>query len=274
MKLKILVIFLCLSFWPTSLFLVNTSENFIHYLIPTICLSCFYLLYRKNNLFYPIPLLAIPFFDPKLLLIPILFFTINLIFTRNKLNLISLLISALILIALSPQFKSQTIFYPDHNAYQKVIQETRLYGSIFEARVFHNKARVYLDRISSNFFSLIDINNYFTGFHPREIIVDNQNLKKFPTFSMLFFIFSLLNLKNLKSKKIIFTLLVASLANLSLLSVFDRTDFILHLLLTLLIIHGINLITHNQSFKAKIFILFFILVSTVEYLKIFVDNLK
>jgi hypothetical protein len=274
MKLKILIIFICLSFWPTSLFLVNTFSDFIHYLVPTLFLICFYLLYKKNIFLYSIPLLAIPFFDPKLALIPVLFFAINSILERNKLNLISLIVSLLIVGVLFFQFRNQTVFYPDHNAYQKVIQETRLYDSILEARVFHNKARVYLDRIDRNFFALIDINNYFTGFHPREITVDNQNLKKFPTFSIFFMIFTLLNLKKLKSTKIIFTLLVASLINISLLSVFDRTDFILYLPFSLLIINGVNLIASKHSLKTNLLFIFFILISSVEYLKIFVDNLK
>ena len=271
MKLKTIVVSFCLLFWPVSLFLANTPSNFLHYAIPTAFLICFCLLHKAKNFLYPAPLLAIPFFEPKLTILPAVFFLIIFFIDKTKINLISLIISLLILIPLFPAFKSQTIFHPDHNAYQKVIQDTRLYNNIFEARLFHNKARVYLDKVNDRFFALTDPNNYFAGFHPREIIVDNQNLKKLPLFSIIFLGASLLNLKTLKNKKLILVLLLASVINLSFLTNFDRTDFILYLPFTLLTIYGINILTKKHSLKVSLFLVLFILISSIEYLKIFID---
>jgi len=268
MKLKSPVIVICLLFWPLSLFLANIPSDFIHYLIPIAFLACFYLLYKNKNFLYPAPLLAIPFFEPKLALLPLITF---LLLNKNKTNLISLMISVIILISIFPAFKGQTIFHPDHNAQQEVIRNTQLYTNIFEARLFHNKARIFIDKTNDHLFSLIDPNNYFAGFHPREIIVDNQNLKKFPLFSIIFLLFGLFNLKTLKNKKMIIALLLASIVNLSLLTVFDRTDFILYLPLILLITHGINVLTKKHPSKATLFFIFFILITSIEFLKVFID---
>lgn len=268
MKLKTLVIIACLIFWPTSLFLANTASNFFHYLVPAAFLTCFYLLYKKGRVgpFHTIPLLAIPFFEPKLALLPILAF---LFLSKSKINIISLLISLLIFVTLFSQFKSQTVFHPDHNAYQQVIQNTRLYDNVFEARLMHNKARVYLDKINDNFFALTDLNNYFTSFHPREIIIDNQNLKKFPLLSIVFFILAFLNLKTTKNNRFIITIFLALLINLSLLAVFDRTDFVLYPIFALLLFHGIDILSKHKH--APLFYFLFLIFAIPEFLKIIID---
>ena len=122
------------------------------------------------------------------------------------------------------------------------------------ARSFQNKARIPLDKITYNFFALIDPNNYFFGFQPRQIIVNNQNIDKFPFVSLIFFIFGLYTINKNQNKKFVLITLFASLISLIVLNSFDRNDFILWLPLSLVILHGVNKLQNKYLYL--IFLIF------------------
>lgn len=143
---------------------------------------------------------------------------------------------------------TETIFLKDYQAEQRILEEINLYPSVFLARVYQNKARIYQEKWSNNLFALIDLNNYFFGFHPQEII-GNQNLKKFPFVSIIFFITGLSYFNLLRHKKVILLLFLPSLIYLSLLANFDRIDFILWLPMSLLILGGIDILSKKNYWK-------------------------
>ncbi len=237
--LKKIVLFLILITWPISLYISNTFSNFIHY--------------------------SLPFLDPKFAIFPLFFVIIYFKFKKPFL----ILISIFILILFIKPFSGQTIFISDHDAKEQIIQKGNLYNSIFLARLFQNKARTPLDKFTNNFFALTDPNNYFFGFAPRQITVDNQNLKKFPFLSLPFLFIGLYYLKDNKHKKIILAILIATIMNLCLLTNFDRNDFILWIPLFLIILNGLNIF--NKRFKyAKHYEFIFIIFSLVEILRIFI----
>ncbi len=233
---KIVTVFILIT-WPISLFLYNTQKDFLHYLLPL---------------------------DPKFAVLPLLFV---LIYFRFKKPLL-IVFAIIVLILPFKSFLGQTIFIHDYEASQQVLQKEKLYPSIFLARLFQNKARIPLEKLSSNFFALTDPNNYFFGFAPRQITVDNQNLKKFPFLSMPLLLIGLYYLTKDKNWKLILGILIAAIINLSFLTNFDRNDFILWLPISLLIIHGLNIF--DKQFKyAKYFYIVFIIFSSIEILRIF-----
>ena len=152
---------------------------------------------------------------------------------------------------------TKTVFVNDYQAEQRILDKINLYPTVFFARVYQNKGRIYLDKITDNFFALTDPSNYFFGFHPREII-GNQNLKKFPFVSIIFFLTGLFYFKSLKHKKFILIFSSVSLFYLSILENFDRVDFLLWLPITLITLHGLNLNYKNKywDYLALIFWIF------------------
>src|SRR6266852_3553694 len=194
MTLKKLAAVLILITWPISLFLNNTFKDFISYLLP--------------------------FLNPKFAIFPLIFV---LIYFRFKKPLL-ILISVIILILFAKPFYVQTIFITNNDAKQQLIQKGNLYNSVFLARLFQNKARIPMDKFSNNFFALTDPNNYFFGFAPGQIKVNNQNLLKFPFLSLPFLLIGLYHLsfrpkRNSTVEKSL-AFLAAAVINLSLLTNF------------------------------------------------------
>lgn len=269
--LKRIAILFIITLWPLSLFFANTPSNFIHYLLPSLLILILWIMYSKGFRYYFLPIFFIPIIDPKLALIPLLFFLINLVVTKNKEHLICLIISVVILGIFWKPFYGQTILRPDYEGGQLVIQKSNLYNSIPLARIFQNKPRIILDKFSSNFFSLVDPNNYFFGFMPRQILIDNQNLNKFPFVALIFAIYGLINIESLKRKGVIISLLIAGILNLSLLGVFDRQDFILFIPLCLIIIHGIDSMEKKHKNLLKISLLLTIFFAIPETIRTFIQ---
>jgi hypothetical protein len=104
------------------------------------------------------------------------FSVVCVVLDRNRLHLSLCFIFSHFFLA---RFVGQTIFVTDYEANQKVVRDTQLYDSVFVARLFHNKGRVFFDKFTFNLFALTDPSNYFFGFHPRQVAT-NQNLIKFP----------------------------------------------------------------------------------------------
>jgi hypothetical protein len=237
--LKRIVTILILSMWPISLFLANTKIDFINYVLPI--------------------------FQPKLILIPLLYF----LFNFNRKNIKYIILSLLLVLIFFKPFYGQTIFIKDYEHEQQNLQKSNLYNSIPLARIFQNKMHIPMDKVTNNFFALIDPNNYFFGFAPRQITIDNQNLKKFPFLSLPFMLIGLYYIfKNPKNHKTLLTFLAASIINLSILTNFDRNDFILWIPISLIIIYGLNIFDKRFKYK-KLFYGIFILFSVIEILRIF-----
>lgn len=142
---------------------------------------------------------------------------------------------------------TRTIFHQNYQAEQRILEKINLYPTVFLARVYQNKARIYLNKASDNFLALNDLNNYFFGFHPRQVI-GNQNLKKFPFVSIVFFLAGLFFFNRLK-KKLVLALFLPSIVYLSVLENFDRIDILLWLPLSLIIIGGLEIMSGSKYWK-------------------------
>lgn len=152
---------------------------------------------------------------------------------------------------------TKTIFTQDYQAEQRILEKINLYPSIFFARVYQNKARIYLDKLSNNFFALTDPNNYFFGFHPRQIH-GGKNLKKFPFASVVFFVVGVFFFQKLKYKKLILILFIPSLIYLSFLANFESVDFLLWLPLSLVTLGGLEIVFTKKKYWKYAVLLFWI----------------
>lgn len=185
----------------------------------------------------------------------LLFWPINLLINNNKGQEIRL-----------DRF-TKTVFVQDYQAEQRVLDKINLYPSIIFARIYQNKARIYLDKINDNFFALIDPNNYFFGFHPREII-GNRNITKFPFISIIFFFIGLFYFKNVKYKSFVSYFFVISIFYLSLLENFDGPDLLLWLPITFVVLHGLSKISEIKRYW-RFIVLIYWLLTIPEIIRIF-----
>ena len=226
------MIFFIFITWPISLILHNQNLDVVKYILPAILLLVSFLMYKKNKENYFLPTFLIPFIEPKLAILP---FLITLL---GKKKSIFIFISLIPLLIFMKPFWGQTIFIKDYEKRQEVIRNTYLYPNVITARIYQNKVKIITDKFNGNLFALIDPNNYFFAFHPREITQDNQNINKFPFITIIFFIIALFNIEKLKNKKFILITLLASVLSLSVLTNYDRNDFILWVPVSLLILSG------------------------------------
>ena len=257
--LKKISLFLILIFWPLSFFLANTRADFIHHIIPAslIALGIFI-----SEVF----ILPIGIIEPKLSLLHLIYFFLFFLKATTRLNLVLLTVSLLIFGVNFREFKAQSNLNITHEEQQLLIREQQLYPTILTARIFQNKARVVQEKVFSNFFVLTDPSNYFFAFHPREVNVDNQNLKKFPMLALPLVLTGFYFSKNIKIKKYLISIFVASIVNLSLLNRFDRHDIVLWIPIFLVVWHGIKQFEKKGWFP--IFMLFFVAVSCWELLRV------
>ena len=271
-KLEFLIVLLTFSFWPLDLYLANTPDNFLKYSIPSVLLILSFVLFASKSSFYPLPILVIPFIEPKLALLPIATISLTWLWNRSERKYILFLIVSLLVFLLNwKPFFGQTIFKPDYEARQEIIGRSYIYPNVFTARLFQNKLRIYISKFNDNFFALIDPNNYFFNFHPREILIDNQNLVKYPFLSIIFMAVGLYYLKKNEYLKFITPLLFGGVLSLSVLTVFDRNDFVLWLPLLLILLYGLTNL--KKKSKKKIWLIFipiFLIFTFIELLRIFV----
>ncbi len=265
-KLKNGYIFFVLLFWPISLFLSNNSSEFWLAFIPAILLSLSYFFYKRSFLVSNLFILIISFFSVKLVLFPLFYFLLSFCIKPSKLKFIFVILSLCVFLFNFNNFKGQTVFQKDYEKEQQIVRDSQLYGSVFIARAFHNKARIPLEKIENNFFSLIDPNNYFFSFHPRESI-SNQNLQKFPFLSVFFFLIGICFLKKHLKCDFIVLSLTALVASLSLLLNYDRSDIVLWFPFSLIIIHGIKTFK-TDSFLTNTFTFLCVLFACIESIRI------
>ena len=269
-----LIIFISILCWPLSLYLYNSHSDFLIYFIPGILLSfSYFLLKRGQNYYFLIPIVIIPLISPKLSILPPLFILLNLISSKQKRVYVLFLIISILIAALQfNSYKGQLIFKPNYEKRQEILRNSMLYPNVFLARVFQNKGYIYVDKLNNNFFSLIDPNNYFFGFHPREIKEDNQNLVKFPFITLLFFVFGLITLHTNKDKKFIYFAFIASITTLTLLENFDRNDFILWFPAFLVIVWGIKELKEKLHKKTLLLFSLTAIFSIIDLVKIFIEK--
>ena len=163
-----------------------------------------------------------------------------------------------------------SIFAPDDQAPLIINAKRSVYGFDFFGRLFNNKATFVYNRFKANFFALTDLNNYFFGFHPREIVRENLNLAKFPFISSVFLLYAFYCFNLLKKGKL---LLIAFfvLAGLLALANFDKADFILYPILAVFMLHGIK---RMRTEKPRFFVavaIFLVIFSIPQYLRAFVN---
>jgi len=238
--LKKVVIIFALAYWPINLYLANSHQNFLEYAIPTVLLATAFFLYKKYPKYYLIPILLIGIFEKKLVLLPVIFCSLDFLLTRTRLTIIIFALSLVVFLLSFKSFAGQTVFVRDYEGEQLVIRNIHLYPNVFMARLFQNKPRIYLNKITGNFFVLTDPNNYFFALHPRPILIDNQNLNKYPFFAIVFFIVGIFTLDKSKYKNFVIISSLSAITALSILTNFDRNDFILWVPVSLIIIHGVE----------------------------------
>lgn len=265
--MKKIITALMLILWPLNLYLANTPQSFLTYTLPTILLTISFYLYRKYPKYYLIPVIFIGIFETKLTPLPILFCLAELISNFKKEALVFLAISLVVFSFSFKSFSGQTIFHKDYEAEQLILRNIHLYPSVFLARSFQNKPGIYLNKISFNFFALVDPNNYFFGFHPGEITVNNQNLDKYPFPAIVFFLIGIYFLKEYPYKKFIILTAVSSIIALSVLTNFDRNDFILWLPISLILINGVNTAFVKNRKLSVIFSYVFIIFALTEIVR-------
>lgn len=268
-KLKFSIVGLCLLFWPLSLLIANTSGDFVRYVIPVVLLGLSIISLQAGCKLFVLPMLFVPFVEPKLVALPLIIIFSLFLLHRDKKYTILVLASLLILVFNWKGFWGQTIFQTDYEAQQEVIGKSYLYPSVFTARLFQNKPRIYINKFNNNFFALIDPGNYFFNFHPREILVDNQNLTKYPFLSLVFVLFGFYYLKKHPHWKFILAVLIGCVLSLSILKLFDRNDFILWVPLSFVLVHGIITFHKQQKKLRTIFYLLFFVFTTPELIRIF-----
>ncbi|OGM56805.1 hypothetical protein A3E46_02745 [Candidatus Woesebacteria bacterium RIFCSPHIGHO2_12_FULL_46_16] len=275
--LKNLIKLILLVFWPLTFFLANNTTDFLTYFSISALIFLTFFLFNKKYSFYLLPLIAIPFIDPKLSAFPILASAVAwFLEAREPRKLIlnwttaALFLSILAVGIQWKEFKNQTVFFSDYEAQQKVLRNITLYPNVFSARLFQNKVRIVFDKFSQNFFALTDPNNYFFSYHPREGVVSSQNLVKYPFLGIVYFLFGLFSIKTLKSRKFIVWIVVALMVSLSVLKIFDRSDFTLWIPLSLVTVYGVDVFYKARPRLFRLFSFFFIFFSAIELIRILV----
>ena len=173
------------------------------------------------------------------------------------------------------EFKAPTtnIFQTERDEREFILQKGYLYPTVWMSRLFQNKTNVIVNKFEANFFALIDPNNYFFHFHPREILIDNQNLDKFPFLSIVFFIIGLYNIPKYKYLRYLSFLFLIEVFFLSFLKNFDKFDLILYPVLAIIIISGLLRFFKKLNFFRFGFLLIFIIFTLIQYLHILVRSL-
>jgi hypothetical protein len=168
----------------------------------------------------------------------------------------------------SESLKAGSVFEVTPLDYDSLVKKIGLFPNRNFARLEQNKLTPIISKYSLNFFSLIDPNNYFFGFHPRENVIQNQNLLKFPPLSLIFLLVGLYYWQNLKHNRPILLLSFLFIIILSFFTVFDGFDLILYLPISLIIRHGLLEFGQKKSFFVTPILLLFCFVSTIDLIRI------
>ena len=168
-------------------------------------------------------------------------------------------------------FSTTYVFKNDYQAEQLVLRNTELYPNVLMARVFENKARIYITKYTGNFFILTDLNTYYFALHP-EPITGDVNMFKYPFLDIVFFLAGIFYVAQSKHKKLIFLIFVPAILILSCLVDFEGFDFILWIPISLIIINGIEAFESKNKKLFTWFSLIFILFAIPEILRSFYNR--
>lgn len=160
----------------------------------------------------------------------------------------------------------ETIFSYDYQKRQAVLRKTYLYPNLILARLFQNKVQIPLYRFEENITALLDPNNYFFGFHPREL-GNNLNLVKFPFVSLPIFAYGFFCLKRFKKRRLVAITLILSLVLLSFLKSFDRFDFLLYPSLIAVFLLGERLLRQKRARLINLYFLISLPFAFIEVLR-------
>lgn len=163
-----------------------------------------------------------------------------------------------------------SIFAPDDQAPLIINAKRSIYDTDFLGRLFNNKAAFIYNRFKANFFALTDPNNYFFGFHPRELIRQNLNLEKFPLFSLIYLLYAFYRFNSLKIAKLLLALFFSLTIFLSLAN-FDKVDIVLYPIIAIFMIHGIRLMRKERPTLFATVSILLIIFSLPQYLRAFVN---
>lgn len=231
---------LTLTCWPVNLYLKNTLPDFVTYFIPAVLLVISYYMYSNTNKYYLTPILMIGIYEKKLLILPIIFFAIEILINFKK-EILTFMVASLVLFFWQySAWRGQSVFNRDYEGEQQILRDIHLYPNIPMARFFQNKPKLYLGKVSVNFFALADLNNYFFAGHPAPTTISTQELYKFYWPLIIFLLLGIYHFNDLVIEDFILISTIACLVSLSVLINFDRNDFILWFPISLIIIHGIK----------------------------------
>lgn len=168
-------------------------------------------------------------------------------FSMSSVNKIVSVLFTVVILSLWPitflsQIKWQkpvSIFHLEYESVQAIIRKTYLYPNVFLARMSQNKPLIIIAKFEHNLTALLDPNNYFFGYHPRETI-DLPGSVKFPFYSLPFFLFGFFYLPKTKHGKSFIFFLVCLVFLLSLLNNFFAYDFVLYFPLAFIFLLGLR----------------------------------
>ena len=160
-------------------------------------------------------------------------------------------------------FSPRTIFESDYQGRQLILRNINLYPNIPLARMFQNKANIFINKYFSNFFNLIDPNYYFFGSHPREI-PGGQNYIRLPLLTLIP-IFWFLYKGRARYKKNIILFLSLTLISLSFFTNFYQFDLIIWPFMAFFVASGLNEMYQKYKLITK---LCFILLLAEAFLEI------
>lgn len=264
------VIFLSLLFWPISLFLQNDFPSTLRYFSLALIIFLTWYTYSRGFSKPYFFLFILPFLYPPLVLLPLLFFVFSFFFRSPSILIPKkyFLVSLLLFFFFSSSFYTQSIFLYSRSFEESVHTNISAYSSPLFGRLFHNKLKTNTSLFSVRFFALTDPNNYFFGFHPREIKRENQNLQKFPFLGIFFLLYGIYFFPRHLHKNFFFSLFFACLFSLCFLTDFDRFDFLLYPLISIVYIYGIT--TFFKRYPHSFFLFrIFLVFSLIEFYRLF-----
>lgn len=243
-------------FWPISFYRANT-DTWISFFIPALVLLMDWCLYLRQVKYHYFIFLVLPLLNPVYLAFPFIYFLISLKEIPKKIIIIFSLCLLILTVFSYRHFYAYSIFTPDPFRQDTLIKKISLIPSRTLARVFENKATVPLDKYTSNFFTSMDLNNYFFALHPREN-ADNQILDKAPLLALIPFLIGFFYLSRNKHRKWLGVVFLSAVLSFAFINNQDRYDFLVFFPFILLIYFGLLEIKKWSNPTFALFTLVFI----------------
>lgn len=261
-----LTFWLILLFWPISLLQAN-PVSWPTYFMASLIVILDWFLYFKGFVYHYFLYLLLPLVTPVYLPLPIIYllFNLDLPVVKKPAPLTSYLVLTAIVGALSfGSFLPRSVFTPDPVALGTLHQKNSLIPQRFLAKIMANQTTIFQTKFTANLFSSFDINNYFFGFHPREIAKDNQNLSKYPYLALAPFLVGLFFLTQNTHRRWLAVTLLAAIISLATIGAPDKFDFIIYWPISLMIYYGLKKIYRFSGLAFWLFTVIFLPISLIE----------